>query len=501
MSITQRPAVINFTVKERMLIPSKYPQCLNSFLGITAALILVACVAQEPAQPKAQNSAAVTSDVVTASTTNRVHEMTLANGLRVIVKEDHRSPVVVSQVWYKVGSSYEPDGNTGVSHVLEHMMFKGTDKYGPNEASRIIAANGGSENAFTGQDYTAYFQQWEKSRLPLSFEIESNRMRDLLLSEAEFVKEIEVVKEERRMRTDDNPNAWLQEQFGFEAWKTSPYGQPIIGWRRDLDSMTVPDLADWYRRYYAPNNATLIVVGDVDPDEVYSLAEHWFGSLEPSIVEENNPEPEPRFASGRDTTVERAARVPSFIRGYYAPVIDTSQPDDWEPYALEVLAYVLDGGQSARFEKTLVRKSQLAASIWTSYDATARLDGMISFGGSPSQDVPIDALITGLEEQLEQIKTQVVSQQELDRVKAQLKAADVFERDSVFYQAMKIGRLVTIGLDWNLEEQWLEKISAITPEQVLAVAQKYLVPNNATTVKLSPIMADSVSADVEGGAQ
>ena len=338
--------------KERVMLMHKlYTRHLNSFIGIVAALNLAACAELEPTQPSAQKSNQTAIDVGVEKASNRVHEETLANGLRVIVKEDHRSPVVVSQVWYKVGSSYEPDGNTGVSHVLEHMMFKGTDKYGPNEASRIIAANGGSENAFTGQDYTAYFQQWEKSRLPLSFEIESNRMRDLLLAEEEFVKEIEVVKEERRMRTDDNPNAWLNEQFGFEAWKTSPYGQPIIGWRRDLDSMTVPDLADWYRRYYAPNNATMVVVGDVDPDEVFSLAEQWFGSLEPSIIEANNPEPEPRFASGRDTTVERTARVPSFIRGYYAPVIDASQPDDWEPYALEVLAYVLDGGQSARFEK------------------------------------------------------------------------------------------------------------------------------------------------------
>ncbi|MBT5031671.1 MAG: insulinase family protein [Proteobacteria bacterium] len=481
------------------MIDNKYNQTLNLLLGIAVTLVLVACAEQESAQTSIQQSTVTINESSTVPASNRVHEKTLANGLRVIVKEDHRSPVVVSQVWYKVGSSYEPDGITGVSHVLEHMMFKGTDKYGPNEASRIIAANGGSENAFTGQDYTAYFQQWEKSRLPLSFEIESNRMRNLQLAQEEFVKEIEVVKEERRMRTDDNPNAWLQEQFGFEAWKASPYGQPIIGWRRDLDSMTVPDLADWYRRYYAPNNATLIVVGDVNPDEVFSLAEHWFGSLEPSIVEENNPEPEPRFASGRDTIVERAARVPSFIRGYYAPVIDTSQPDDWEPYALEVLAYVLDGGQSARFEKTLVRKSQLAASIWTSYDATARLDGMISFGGSPSQGVSTEELIIALEEQLEQIKTELVSQQELDRVKAQLKAADVFERDSVFYQAMKIGRLVTIGLDWNLEEQWLEKISTVTAEQVLAVAQKYLVQNNSTTVKLSPLMAGSESASVEGG--
>ena len=396
-----------------------------------AALFLSACD-----RPVSESGSDADSSIVRA---DRVHETTLGNGLRVIVKEDHRSPVVVSQVWYKVGSSYEPDGITGVSHVLEHMMFKGTDKYGPNEISRIIAANGGSENAFTGQDYTAYFQQWEKSRLPLSFEIESNRMRGLLLSEAEFLKEIEVVKEERRMRTDDNPDAWLYEQFSQAAWQVSPYGQPIIGWRRDLDSMSVPDLEQWYQQYYAPNNATLVVVGDVEPDEVFALAEQWFGHIEPSVIELNRPPPEPLFKAGRDLAVERIARVPAFIRGYYVPTLQSEGVEPWEPYALEVLAYVLDGGQSARFERQLVREQQLAASIWTSYDSTSRLDGMIMFGGSPTQGVTTDQLIAGLDQQLEEIKTALAGQQELDRVKAQLKAADVFERDSVFYQAMKIG--------------------------------------------------------------
>lgn len=478
----------------------KFKKCCsvgNSFVCVALALLLVSC--GEPEMMQSEQVAKV--DALQEASSTRVHERTLQNGLRVIVKEDHRSPVVVSQVWYKVGSSYEPDGITGVSHVLEHMMFKGTNVYGPNEVSQIIAANGGSENAFTGHDYTAYFQQWEKSRLPLSFEIESNRMRRLLLSKDEFIKEIEVVKEERRMRTDDNPDAWLYEQFGFEAWKTSPYGQPIIGWRRDLDSMTVADLADWYERYYAPNNATVVVVGDVMPDEVFALAEEWFGELEPSEIEVNSPAPEPRFASGREKTVERVARVPSFIRGYYAPVISAANPQDWEPYALEVLAYVLDGGQSARFEKSLVRDQQLAASIWTSYDATTRLDGLVTFGGSPSQGVSTDELITGLDEQLSLVRTTLVSQLELDRVKAQLKAADVFERDSVFYQAMKIGRLVTVGLNWDLEESWLENISTVTPEQVMAVAQKYLVANNATTVKLSPKESNSdAEANTAGGA-
>ncbi len=201
--------------------------------------------------------------VPSAQAENTLRETTLDNGLRVIVKEDHRAPVMVSQVWYKVGSSYENDGITGVSHVLEHMMFKGTPKRPAGEFSRIIAANGGRENAFTGQDYTAYFQQMEKSRLKVSFELEADRMRNLLLQPAEFAKEIKVVMEERRLRTDDEPQSLTQEQFTAAAFVNSPYRHPIIGWMDDLENLRTEDLREWYQKWYAPNNATVVVVGDV----------------------------------------------------------------------------------------------------------------------------------------------------------------------------------------------------------------------------------------------
>ena len=192
---------------------------------------------------------------------SEVHEFRLDNGLKLLVKEDHRAPVMVSQVWYKVGASYEPSGITGVSHVLEHMMFKGTETHPPGEFSRIIAENGGSENAFTSQDYTTYFQRMEKSRLPISLELEADRMRRLQLQDEEFQKEIRVVMEERRMRTDDKPTALTYEQFRATAYMASSYRSPTIGWMNDLENMELSDLADWYRRWYAPNNATLVVVG------------------------------------------------------------------------------------------------------------------------------------------------------------------------------------------------------------------------------------------------
>lgn len=210
---------------------------------------------------------------------SKVHERRLDNGMKVIVKEDRRAPIMVSQVWYKVGSSYEPDGVTGVSHVLEHMMFKGTTTLEPGEFSRIIAANGGSENAFTGRDYTAYFQTMAKDRLEISLKLEADRMRNLTLPAEEFKKELEVVKEERRLRTEDKPTGQLYEQFAAVAYRSLPYANPVIGWMNDLQHMQVSDLVDWYRLWYAPNNATLVVVGDVEPEAVFELAKRYFGPL------------------------------------------------------------------------------------------------------------------------------------------------------------------------------------------------------------------------------
>ncbi|HDN27541.1 MAG TPA: insulinase family protein, partial [Thioploca sp.] len=197
-----------------------------------------------------------------------VHEFTLDNGLHLIVKEDHRAPVVVSQVWYKVGASYEQEGKTGLSHMLEHMMFKGTEKYPAGEFSRIMAVNGARENAFTGTDFTTYFQTLEKSRLSLSFEMEADRMRHLVLTEEEFAKEREVVTEERRMRVEDRPIGQTREHFKATAYQTSPYQNPIIGWMSDLKNYTLADLQAWYQRWYAPNNAIVVVVGDVEPQAV-----------------------------------------------------------------------------------------------------------------------------------------------------------------------------------------------------------------------------------------
>jgi len=418
-----------------------------------------------------------------------VHEYTLTNGLKLLVKEDHRAPVVVSQVWYKVGSSYEHDGITGLSHALEHMMFKGTKKHPGGEFSRIISENGGRENAFTGLDYTSYFQQLEKSRLPISFELEADRMRNLALPADEFVKELKVVQEERRLRTEDDPESLTHEQFTAAAFVTSPYHHPVIGWMNDLDAMKIDDLRDWYRTWYAPNNATLVVVGDVDPAAVYAQARKYFGGLKPSRMPEMKPRAEIAQNGERRLTVKAPAQLPYVILGYKVPVLRTAA-DPAEVYALEVLSGVLDGGDSARISRHLIRDQRIAASAGASYNPYARLDDLLSLDGTPAQGHDIAELEQALREQVRRLREEPVTAEELDRIKSQVIAADVYQRDSVFYQAMQLGMLETVGLDWRLADDYVERVRAVTAAQVQAVARKYLTDDRLTVAVLSPLPID-----------
>lgn len=415
----------------------------------------------------------------------QVHETTLSNGMKVLVKEDHRAPVVVSQVWYKVGSSYEDNGITGVSHVLEHMMFKGTEKHGAGEFSRIIAENGGSENAFTGRDYTAYFQQLEKSRLPISFQLEADRMRNLTLPHEEFSKEVEVVMEERRLRTEDNPRALTVEQFYATAFVSSPYHNPIIGWMNDLKNLNVDDLKTWYGRWYAPNNATLVVVGDVEAQAVFELAEQYFGKLSPSEVRTLKPRPEIPQLGERSITVKAPAKLPYMLMGYKVPVVNTAT-EEWEPYALEMLAGILSGSGSARFPRELVREKQIAAGVTAGYDLFARQEDLFVIDATPAEGHSIEELRSAIEEQIARIKAEVVSEEELARIKAQVVAHKVYEQDSVFYQAMQMGLLETVGLGWEKLDEYPDRIRAVTAEQVQAVARKYLVDDSLTVAILEP---------------
>ncbi|MFW5426354.1 MAG: M16 family metallopeptidase [Methylophagaceae bacterium] len=420
-----------------------------------------------------------------------VSEYQLENGLKLIVKEDHRAPVVVSQVWYKVGSSYEYNGITGISHQLEHMMFKGTENLGPNEFSKIIAANGGRENAFTGRDYTAYFQTMEKDRLEVSFRLEAERMRKLVIDEAELLKEHEVVAEERRMRTDDNPQSLLREAFNSAAFVNSPYHHPIIGWMSDIKNYNVADLEQWYQKWYAPNNATVVVVGDVEPNAVHQLALKYFGPLKPETTALVKPQIEIEQRGKRSIEVKAPAELPYFMMGWKVPVVKTVEAEfAWEPYALEMLAGILDGSNSARFARELVRGEEIAASVGAGYGLFSRLDDVFMVVGTPAKGVSVESLQKAVMSQLDKVKTELVSQQELDRIKTQVVANAVYERDSVFYQAMQIGMLETVGLEWELTDAYVENVQAVTAEQVQAVAKKYLIDDSLTVAELIPTSLD-----------
>ena len=434
----------------------------------------------------AESASPATAESAAGKTSNpRVHEFMLDNGMKILVKEDHRAPVVVSQVWYKAGSSYEQNGTTGVAHVLEHMMFKGTQKYGPNEFSKIIAENGGRENAFTGQDYTAYFQQLEKSRLPISMELEADRMVNLNMAAEEFAKEIQVVMEERRMRTDDKPKSKTYEQFIATAYVNSPYQHPIIGWMDDLKNMTVDDAQKWYNDWYAPNNATLVVVGDVDPQQVLATAKQYYGKLPARDIPKIKPQIEVEQQGVRRIVVKEPAQLSYLLMGYKVPVVKTAE-HDWEPYALEMLAYVLDGGDSSRFTKELIRGKAMAASIGAGYDIFSRLGELFLFDATPAQGYTVDDMEKAIRDQIKRLKTELVSKKELDRIKNQIVAAKVYEQDSIFYQAMQMGTLETVGLDWRLMDQFVEKIRAVSPEQIQQVAKKYLVDERLTVAVLDP---------------
>ncbi|MCK5522020.1 MAG: insulinase family protein [Thiomargarita sp.] len=416
-----------------------------------------------------------------------VQEFTLDNGLHLIVKEDHRAPVVVSQVWYKVGSSYEYPGKTGLSHMLEHEMFKGTKKYPPGEFSRIMAINGATENAFTGKDYTAYFQTVEKSRLSISFEMEADRMQNLLLGEKEFAKEREVVSEERRIRTEDKPISRLYEIFMATAFQTSPYQSPIIGWMSDIENYTVTDLQTWYQRWYAPNNAVVVVVGDVKPQAVFALAKQYFGVLKRRHIVPPNLRPEVEQFGIKRVLVKLPAKIPYFIMGYKVPVLNTlAEKNHWEIYALDVLSYILDGGDSARLSKHLVRGSEIAVTASASYNPFSRLTELFTFSGVPTDTHTVVELEKALREQIKQLQTTPVEKAELERVKNQIRASQVYELDSLFYQGMKIGVLEATGLDWQLFDQYLDNIKAVTAEQIQEVAHKYLINKHLTVSVLEP---------------
>jgi len=415
------------------------------------------------------------------------HEFTLDNGLKVIVREDHRAPVVVSQIWYKVGSSYETAGQTGLSHALEHMMFKGSRKLGPGEASRVLRDLGAEENAFTSDDYTAYYQVLAADRLGVAFELEADRLASLRLPPEEFAREIEVIKEERRLRTDDKPSGLAYERFKAMAYPASGYSIPTIGWMADLDRMSVQELRHWYETWYVPNNATLVVVGDVTADGVKALAQRYFGAIPKRDVPAAKIPLELAEPGERQITLHLKTQLPSLMMGFNVPGLATAK-NPRDVHALRLIAALLDGGYSARLATRLERGEELVSGAGAWYNGYTRGDSLFTISATPNVQTgkTLEQTEAGIWRELQDLQSTAPSAEELARVRAQLIAELVYDRDSISSQATAIGQLETVGLSWKLIDQELAELEAVTPADIQNAAKTYFTRDRLSVAHVLP---------------
>ena len=412
-------------------------------------------------------------------------EFMLANGMKVIVKEDHRAPTVAHMVWYRAGSIDEVNGKTGVAHVLEHMMFKGTRQFGPGEFSKRIAALGGRENAFTSRDYTGYYQQLHKSALAEAMTLESDRMNNLVLSKDDFDKEIKVVMEERRWRTEDRAQSLVMEQLNAAAFIASPYRAPVVGWMNDLEAMTVDDAREWYERWYAPNNALLIVAGDVQPAEVLALAERTYGRLPAKPLLARKPQIEPPQRGIRRLSVKAPADNPMVVLGFQAPVLRDFERDA-DPFALEVLSAMLALNDTGRFTRRLVRELRIANAAEAGYELISRGPGLFLLMAVPAEGKTTEDAERAMRAEIARIAADGVPEDELRRIKTQYVAAETYKLDSVFAQAMESAQLEITGFAQRDGPRMLERIRAVTSAQIQDVARRYFGDDTLTVVTLLP---------------
>ncbi|WP_417269395.1 M16 family metallopeptidase [Celeribacter sp.] len=416
-----------------------------------------------------------------------VSRFELDNGLEVYVLEDHRAPVVVHTVWYKVGAADEPMGKSGIAHFLEHLMFKGTDNMAAGELSETVTRNGGSDNAFTSWDYTAYYQRVAADRLPLMMEMEADRMRNLQMTEEDVATERNVVLEERNMRTENNPGALFMEQRRAAQFLNHPYGIPIIGWKHEIEQLSRDDAFAFYSRYYAPNNAVLVVAGDVDPDEVYEMAKTYYGPIAPTpdLSPRLRPTEPPQLSERRLSMSDPRVSQAYVTRTYLAPERNTG--DQKEAAALQFLAALLGGdaatsvlGQKLTFEE------QKAVYVSAYYDG-ATLDAA-TFGLVivPTPEVSLEDAEAVLDGAIAEFLTEGVDQEQFDRLKTQLRASLIYDEDNIEGLARRYGELLTLGLNLDDIQAWPDVLGAVTPEDVMAAARSVFDKSNAVTGWLMP---------------
>ena len=423
--------------------------------------------------------------VVSFNARAEIMERTLDNGLHVILKKDTRAPVVTSHIWYKIGSVDESSGKTGLSHALEHMMFKGTKKNPGGKFSEVISKLGGTENAFTSKDYTAYYQTLPSQYLEDAIKLESDRMSNLVVSKEDFVKEIEVIKEERRLRTDDQPEGIAYEQLYASAYNNSAYHDPIIGWMEDLHNMTEKDIFNWYKSWYAPNNATAVIVGDIDFDKTFKLVEKYYGNKKNVKIDSRVERVEPEQFGEKNISIVIPEKPSYLITGYKVPSLNTQNIEKWECYALSVLSGILSSGPNSRLQKVLIREKKLASYADSGFSMFSRKDPLFLIDVNPIVGKKISDIEIEIELIIQELKSKLVTQKELDRIKAQVLASEVYQQDSIDYQARILGMVKTSVGDTRIIKKYTTNINSVTADQVRKVAKKYLVSNLKTSVKVN----------------
>ena len=441
---------------------------MRKSLPTALATLAVVCLALTPARA-AQSYA------------ERVRQAVLPNGLKILLLEDHKAPIAVLQVWYRVGSRNEQLGRTGLSHLLEHLMFKGTQKVGPEEYSKIIQHNGGDDNAFTSDDATTYFATIASDRLGVVIDLEADRMQHLAFDDAQFTPELHVVMEERRLRTEDNPVSALFEQASAVAFSAHPYQWPTIGWMDDLKQATRQDALEYYRTYYSPGNAVVVCVGDFAADALLAQIEKAFGSIPAAAPAPAVRAIEPPQQGENRTVLRRAAQLPFVAIAYHVP--NLKGPD---APVLEVISAVLSGGKSARLHQQLVYQKRLARDAGASYELTTIDPGLFILYGQPLPGKSAKNVEQELLGQVERLQRTPVDDRELTKVRNGLEAAFVFGQDSLFYQGMVLGQY-EMAADWRRIDTYLPNMRAVTAQDIMRVAKTYFTPLNRTVATLEPL--------------
>jgi zinc protease len=436
-------------------------------LTFLAALATVLLIAGAPLQAAPQEGVDVTHFV-------------LGNGLEVVVIPDHRVPVVTQMVWYRVGSADEPPGKSGIAHFLEHLMFKGTEKNPGGKFSQVLATIGGQENAFTTADYTGYYQRVAREYLPLVMEFEADRMTGLVLTDANVLPELDVVLEEYNMRVANSPDARLREQVEAALFLNHPYGRPVIGWLHEIKKLNREDALAFYRRYYTPNNAIVVIAGDVTADEVKALAEKTYGKVarRAEIGPRKRPQ-EPEHTAARQVTLADPRATPSLQRAYLAPSDATAKPGEAE--ALEVLAHVLGGGSNSRLQRALVEDRGLANSAGATYSGTSVDQTLFSVYATPRPHVSLAELETAMDAVVDDLATNGITPEELARAKTRMIADAVYAKDNQATLARWYGAALATGSTVDDVKSWTEQVRAVTADSVRAAARTWLDKHHSVT--------------------